>query len=113
MVESQIPSANGDFGWKFSPEIQSSVKAPVSLTLHSFFHFPCQATQHVAVRKERKTFVILGLRSWQQNTKNSLATNFSATTRKTSQRYPDNPDYSKKEKGRDLELPVPTMLEIS
>jgi hypothetical protein len=117
MVESQISSANGDLGWKFCPEIRSSVNAPVSPTLHSFFHSPCQATQHVAVRKERKTFTILGLRSWQQNTKtfpnNKFLRNYQKNLTKLPGQSRCHRHYSEKEKGRDLELPVPTMLEIS
>ncbi len=114
MVESQIPWANGDLGWKFCPEIRSSVKAPVSSTLHSFFHSPCQATQHVAVRKEWKTFSILCLRSWQQNAKTFPSNKFLRNCQKNLTKLPGQSrchrHYSEKEKGRDSELPV---LEIS
>lgn len=117
MVESQIPWANGDLGWKFCPEIWSSVKAPVSSTLHSFFHSPCQATQHVAVRKEWKTFAIFCLRSWQQNAKTFPSNKFLRNCQKNLTKLPGQSrchrHYSEKEKGRDSELPVPTMLEIS
>jgi hypothetical protein len=117
VVESQIPWANGDLGWKFCPEIRSLVKAPVSSTLHSFFHSPCQATQHVAVRKERKTFTILDLRSWQQNAKTFPSNKFLGNYQKNLTKLPGQSKchrhYSEKEKGRDSELCVPTMLEIS